>query len=163
GDIWNGNIVPSAENPDADVADSPRIFHLADGTKVVSAGSKDGFYFVMNAATGQAVNGPDGLSLEVGGVLGGLDANGAVDDRAGLVFENGLNWPDPSAPGTGDLYALAPDGKTLLWDYQTPAPNGSGVAIANGVVYFQSLDGNLYALDEHATSASTALLARVQT
>jgi hypothetical protein len=99
----------------------------------------------------------------VGGVLGGLYANGAVDDRAGLVFENGLNWPDTSAPGTGDLYALAPDGKTLLWDYQTSAPNGSGVAIANGVVYFQSLDGNLYALDEHATSASTALLARVQT
>jgi hypothetical protein len=37
------------------------------------------------------------------------------------------------------------------------------VAIANGVVYFQSLDGNLYALDEHAASADTALLARIQT
>ena len=32
-----------------------------------------------------------------------------------------------------------------------------------GVIYFQSLDGNLYALDEHATSADTALLARIQT
>jgi polyvinyl alcohol dehydrogenase (cytochrome) len=164
GDIWNGNIVPSAANPDADVADSPKIFHLPDGTKVVSAGSKDGFYFVMNAATGQPVNGPDGLQLEVGGVLGGLYANGAVDDKAGLVFENGLNWPNPfGPPGTGDLYAVSPDGKTQLWDFQTPAPNGSGVAIANGVVYFQSLDGNLYALDEHATSAATALLAKIQT
>jgi polyvinyl alcohol dehydrogenase (cytochrome) len=164
GDIWNGNIVPSAANPDADVADSPKIFHLADGTKVVSAGSKDGFYFVMNAATGQAVNGPDGLQLEVGGVLGGLYANGAVDDQAGLVFENGLDWPDSGAPWQGgDLYAVTPDGRTMLWDFKTPAPNGSGVAIANGVVYFQSLDGNLYALDEHATNAATALLARVQT
>jgi polyvinyl alcohol dehydrogenase (cytochrome) len=164
GDIWNGNIVPSAANPDADVADSPRIFHLADGTRVVSAGSKDGFYFVMNAATGASVNGPDGLQLEVEGVLGGLYANGAVDDRAGVVFLNGNDWPNPfGAPGTGDLYAVSPDGKTLLWDFKTAAPDGSGVAIANGVVYFQSLDGNLYALDEHATSAATALLARIQT
>jgi polyvinyl alcohol dehydrogenase (cytochrome) len=164
GDIWNGNIVPGPDNPDADVADSPKIFHLADGTKVVSAGSKDGFYFVMNAATGAPVNGPNGLQLEVGGVLGGLYANGAVDDRAGLVFANGLNWPNPSAaPGGGDLYALSRDGRTMLWDFQTPAPNGSGVAIANGVVYFQSLDGNLYALDEHASSAGSALLARIQT
>jgi hypothetical protein len=37
------------------------------------------------------------------------------------------------------------------------------VAIANRVVYFQSLDGNLYALDEHARSADSALLARIQT
>jgi hypothetical protein len=49
GDIWNGNIVPSAANPDADLADTPKIFQLADGTKVVSAGSKDDFYLVMNA------------------------------------------------------------------------------------------------------------------
>jgi polyvinyl alcohol dehydrogenase (cytochrome) len=169
GDIWNGNIVPSATNPDADIADTPKIFKLADGTKVVSAGSKDGFYFVMNAATGQPINGPDGLQLEVGGVLGGLYQAGAVDQKDGIVFANGLDWPDLGHPDTtqapvgGDLYAVSLDGKTMLWDYKTPAPNGSGVAIANGVVYFQSLDGTFYALDAKAPDAAHALLASFPT
>jgi outer membrane protein assembly factor BamB len=169
GDIWNRRDFDngSPAHPDADFGDSPKIYHLADDTEVVGAGSKNGSYYVMNAATGALVNGTDGLQLEsVYGLLGGLFANGAVDDRAGLVFANGLNWPNLFGPGHGDLYAVSADGKHLLWDFKTQppnGPNGSGVAIANGVVYFQSLDGNLYALDEHAASADTALLARIQT
>src|SRR5262249_20380294 len=54
-------------------------------------------------------------------------------------------------------------GKALLWDFQTPAPNGSGVALANGVVYVQSLDGTLYALDAKAPDAEHALLASFPT
>jgi polyvinyl alcohol dehydrogenase (cytochrome) len=166
GDIWNGNIVPSASNPDADIADTPKIFQLADGTKVVSAGSKDGFYFVMNAATGQPINGPNGTQLEAGGVLGGLYQAGAVDQKDGIIFANGLNWPaldTGGPPAGGDLYAVSLDGKTQLWDFQTPAPNGSGVAIANGVVYFQSTDGTLYALNAEAPDAAHALLASIAT
>jgi outer membrane protein assembly factor BamB len=169
GDIWNGNIVPGPDNPDADIADSPKLFRLADGTKVVGAGSKDGFYFVMNAATGAPVNGPDGLQLEVGGVLGGLYATGAVDQKDGVIFANGLNWPNLMVPGTdqspvgGDLYAVSLDGRSVKWDFKTPAPDGSGVAIANGVVYFESLDGNLYALDAKAPNAAHALLAKIPT
>jgi polyvinyl alcohol dehydrogenase (cytochrome) len=169
GDIWNRRDFDdgSPAHPDADFGDSPKIYHLADNTEVVGAGSKNGSYYVMNAATGALLNGADGLQLEsVYGLLGGLFANGAVDDRAGLVFANGLNWPNLFGSGTGDLYAISADGKRVLWDFKTAppnGPNGSGVAIANGVVYIQSLDGNLYALDEHATSADTALLARIQT
>jgi outer membrane protein assembly factor BamB len=169
GDIWNRRDFDngSLAHPDADFGDSPKVYHLADGTEVVGAGSKNGSYYVMNAATGALLNGPNGLQLEsVYGLLGGLFANGAVDDRAGLVFANGLNWPNLFGPGQGDLYAVSADGKHVLWDFKTAppnGPNGSGVAIGNGVVYFQSLDGNLYALDEHATSADTALLARIQT
>ena len=162
GDIWNGSIVPSASNPDADIADNPKLFDLPDGTEAIGVGSKDGFYFLLNAATGAALNGPNATQLEVGGVLGGLYASGAVDQKAGLVFQNGLDWPYGSRPLGGDLYALSLTG-TELWDFKTPAPNGSGVAIANGVVYFQSLDGTLYMLNEHATSASDALLATVNT
>jgi hypothetical protein len=116
----------------------------------------------MNAATGAPINGPDGTQLEAGGVLGGLYANGAVDQKAGIVFQNGNDWPYGSGSGSGDLYAVSLDG-ALLWDYKTPAQDGSGVAIANGVVYFQSFDGYLYMLNEHATSASDALLAKVYT
>jgi hypothetical protein len=34
-----------------------------------------------------------------------------------------------------------------MWRIQTAAPNNSGVAVANGVVYFQSEDGTLYAVN----------------
>jgi hypothetical protein len=62
----------------------------------------------------------------------------------------------------GDLYAVSLDGH-LLWDFPTPALNMTGVALANGVAYFQSLDGYLYALDERAADAASALLTRLYT
>jgi hypothetical protein len=102
-------------------------------------------------------------------VLGGLYQAGAVDQNDGIVFANGLNWPNLGVPDTnmapagGDLYAVSLDGRTMLWDFHTPAPNGSGVAMANGVVYFQSLDGNLYALNANAPDADHALLASFAT
>ena len=162
GDVWNGNIVPGPDNPDADLGDSPKIFTLPNGETAVGIGSKDGFYFVMDAATGQPINGPDGLQLEAGGLLGGLFATGAVDQKDGIVFQNGVDWPTlgiTSAPPVGgDLYAVSLDGKTLLWDFKTAAPNGSGVAIANGVVYFESLDGTLYALNANVRTPPTRSL-----
>lgn len=171
GDVWNIDIVPGPNNPDSDIGDSAKIFTLPNGRKAVSVGSKNGNYFVLDALTGAPINGPSGLKLESGGVLGGLFATGAVDLETGIVFQNGLDWPDlatdpnnPFPPPTGgDLYAVSLDGKTLLWDFKTPGPNGSGVAIANGVVYFQSLDGTLYALDASAPDAAHALLATFQT
>jgi len=52
---------------------------------------------------------------------------------------------------------------SVLWDFKTPAQDTSGVAIANGVVYFQSFDGDLYMLNANASSASGAFLADVYT
>ena len=166
GDIFNGSMVPGPDDPDADVGDSPKIFTLPSGETAIGIGSKDGFYFVVDAATGAGINVPNGLQLEVGGGLGGLFAAGAVDQKDGIVFQNGLDWPtagvNSDPPVGGDLYAVSLDGNTMLWDFKTPAPNGSGVAIANGVVYFTSLDGNLYALDATAADAGDALLGTFQ-
>jgi PQQ-like domain len=163
GDVWNGNIVPGPDNPDADLADSPKIVQLAKGQKAIAVGSKDGFYFVMDAATGVPINGPDGLQLEVGGVLGGLFATGAVDQKNGAAFSNGLNWPtnlQPNDPGPvgGDLYKVSLDGKKMLWDFKTPSPAASGVAIANGIVYFKTLNGTMYMLNAKAKDAAHALI-----
>jgi hypothetical protein len=138
------------------------LFYLPGGTEAVGAGSKDGFYFIMNASTGAPINGPNGLQLEAGSVHGGLFAAGAVDQKVGLIFQNGVDWPYGESPIGGDLYVVTLGG-TLPWDFKTAAPNGSGVAIANGVVYFESLGGTLYMLNEFATSASGALLAMVNT
>ena len=84
-----------------------------------------------------------------GGVLGGLFADTAVAN--GVIHANVIEWNpfDPSSPPLGHLFAFSADTLAEEWHFETPgSPNLSGVAVANGVVYFQSVfDGNLYALD----------------
>jgi outer membrane protein assembly factor BamB len=86
--------------------------------------------------------------VENGGDISGLFADSAVAN--GVVFANTSNWPhgfQGGVPISGGLSAISGDGSQELWHFTTAAPNLSGVAVANGVVYFQSIDGNLYALD----------------
>ena len=151
---YNQDIFPTPGSPQQDVdydfGDSPHIYQLAGGETVVGAGNKDGTYYVVDAATGAPVH---QLQVEPGGLLGGLFATAAVHND--VVFANGINWPGHDLvtgvpPTAGDLIAIAGDGSRELWRFTTPgSPDLSGVAVANGVIYFQSMtDGNLYALDE---------------
>jgi polyvinyl alcohol dehydrogenase (cytochrome) len=138
----------SAAHPDFDIGDSPQIYKLGAQT-VVGAGQKSGFYHVLDAATGAEVNSPIQLT-PIGGTVGGLFADSAYAD--GVVYANGTDWPAPLAfgpPVRGILSAVAADGSHELWHFDTPfSPNLSGVAVANGVVYFQStFDGTFFALD----------------
>jgi polyvinyl alcohol dehydrogenase (cytochrome) len=146
---------------DADFGDSAHLFTLPGGTRAVGAGEKTGVYFIVNAATGALIN---KVPLETAGPFGGLFPDSAVDQQAGLILANGIDWPNPltnPVPTKGDLFALSLDGSQVAWDFPTPAsPNFTGVAVADGVVYFQSLvDGTLYAINEK----TGALLARVMT
>src|SRR5262249_54084128 len=84
GDFWNIDIPPGPDNPDSDLGDAAKIFTLENGQKAVGVGSKNGTYFVLDALTGAPINGPTGLKLEAGGVLGGLFATGAVDQEHGI-------------------------------------------------------------------------------
>jgi polyvinyl alcohol dehydrogenase (cytochrome) len=149
----------SAEHPDFDIGDSPQVYKL-HGETVVSAGQKSGFFHVLDAATGAEVNPP--IQLAPSGTVGGLFADSAYAD--GVVYANGTDWPgllSGQPPNRGILSAVAADGSHELWHFDTPfSPNISGVAVANGVVYFQSmLDGRFYALD----AATGSPLARVVT
>jgi polyvinyl alcohol dehydrogenase (cytochrome) len=161
-DSWNFQFPDSKDHPDFDFGDSPQVYWF-NGRKVVGAGQKSGFYHVVDAATGVAIN---QIQVEEGGELSGLFADSAVAD--GVVFANTSNWPhgfQGGQPVSGSLVAIGGDGTRdglkELWHFTTPgSPNLSGVAVANGVVYFQSsLDGNLYALD----ARTGALLAKVAT
>jgi polyvinyl alcohol dehydrogenase (cytochrome) len=158
-DTWNYRYPYSPGHVDADFGDSPQIYKLASGQKVVGAGQKSGFYHVLDAATGQLVN---QIQVEPGGTLGGLFADTAVAN--GVVFANGINWPcgNPGQvpPTAGDLIAIAGDGSQELWRFTTPQSSDmSGVAVANGVVYFTTaIYGQLFALDQ----ATGAPLASVQ-
>jgi polyvinyl alcohol dehydrogenase (cytochrome) len=160
GDEWTvlyGDSSP--QHPDYDLGDSPQVYQLG-GRTVVAAGQKSGFFHVLDAATGAQVSPP--RQLAPGGTVGGLFADSAYAD--GVNYTNGSDWPGVfagQAPNLGVLSAVAADGSHELWHFYTPgSPDLSGVAVANGVVYFQSmLDGTLYALD----AKTGALLAQVKT
>jgi uncharacterized protein (TIGR03118 family) len=142
GDNWDGRFNSGA--PDFDFGDSAHLYTLPDGEKVVSAGQKSGFYHVFDAATGAVVN---QFQVSPGSTLGGLFATAAVDPETGVGFAND-RFPHPGQPATGEVAAIAPDASHLLWEFPTPSADQSGVALANGVVYFQDLGGTFYALDE---------------
>jgi polyvinyl alcohol dehydrogenase (cytochrome) len=149
----------SASHPDFDIGDSPQVYKVGDRT-VVSAGQKSGFFHVLDAVTGAEVSSP--IQLAPSGTVGGLFADSAYAD--GVNYTNGTDWPgllSGQPPNRGILSAVTADGSRELWHFNTPSsPNISGVAVANGVVYFQSmLDGTFYALD----AATGAPLAKVAT
>jgi uncharacterized protein (TIGR03118 family) len=141
-DDWHPRFEPA--EPDFDFGDSPHLYRLADGREVVSAGQKSGFYHVFDAATGAAIN---QFQVSPGSTLGGLFATAALDPETGVAFAND-RFPHPGQPATGEVAAIAPDASHTLWELPTPSPDQSGVALANGVVYFQDLGGTFYALDE---------------
>jgi polyvinyl alcohol dehydrogenase (cytochrome) len=156
-DVSNVTYPPEDPNhPDFDFGDSPQIYNIA-GRKVIGAGQKSGFFYAVDAHDGALV---DEIQVSPGGGLGGLFSDSAVAENT--VYANGVNWPfvyAGGAPHGGSLSAISGDGAAILWQFQTAMPNLSGVAVANHVVYFQSLDGFLYALD----GGNGALLSRVQT
>src|SRR5262249_31041100 len=147
GDEWTfafGDSTPA--HPDYDIADSPQVYKIG-GRTVVSARQKSGFFHVLDAATGAEVSPP--IQLAPSGTIGGLFADAAYAN--GVVYANAVDWPGLLAgapPNRGILSAVAADGSHELWHFDTPfSPNISGVAVANGVVYFQSMFGEFYALD----------------
>jgi polyvinyl alcohol dehydrogenase (cytochrome) len=155
-DSWNLLFPESPDHPDVDFGDSPQLYRLG-GRLVVSAGQKNGVMHVLDAATGAEVSTP--TQFVTGGQLGGFHMDAGAAN--GVIYANANDWPDVfggGAPVGGSLRAIAGDGSHELWHLDTPSPNLSGVAIANGVVYMQSLmDGHLYAVN----AATGAVLANV--
>jgi polyvinyl alcohol dehydrogenase (cytochrome) len=167
GDVSNFTI-EWHDGIDAGIGDSLQIYRLPNGRKVVGAGSKNGVYWVLDAATGEELH---ERQIQIGGSLGGLFADSAV--AYGIVFANGIEWADPfdfsKLPKGGLLTAFTGDTSAVLWKKRTPkSVNQSGVAVANVVVYFSSCNpgtgdrltndaGTLYALSA-LTGATLAAL-----
>ncbi len=145
---------------DYDFGDSPQIYTLPDGRKVVGAGQKTGIYYVLDAATGNLINQYEALALCTPS-SGGLFADSAV--ALGVVFANGT-----SCSNSGELFALQGNAQKEIWHF-TSGPNSgasSGVAVANGVVYLQVINpsstsdtaaGTLYALDAKSGTSLAAI------
>jgi polyvinyl alcohol dehydrogenase (cytochrome) len=124
---------------DYDFGDSPQVYTLSSGQKVVGAGQKSGTYWVVDAQTGSLVGQNQAVPFCTG--TQGLFADSAVAE--GVVVVNGENChvysKPPIIPPTGQVIGLSPDGTRRLWTFTSWfAPIFSGVAVANGVVYFES-------------------------
>ncbi|MFO0588396.1 MAG: PQQ-binding-like beta-propeller repeat protein [Polyangiaceae bacterium] len=148
-DTWNVAYPPFPPHPDYDLGDSPQVYRLANGRKVVGAGQKSGFFHVLDAETGAEIA---TRQFQVAGqALGGMFADSAV--AHGTVFANSSNYL-----AYGDVVAFSGDTSQELWRAHIPGgATLSGVAVANGVVYFAALDGSLYAV----SAASGQTLARL--
>jgi polyvinyl alcohol dehydrogenase (cytochrome) len=152
GDIrWVRQTRPNDDQPkDYDFGDSPQVYSLPSGQKVIGAGQKSGAYWVVDAMTGSLVGQNQAVPFCTG--TQGLFADSAVAE--GIVLVNGENCnvysKEPIIPPTGQVIGLSSDGARRLWSFTSwSAPVFSGVAVANGVVYFESsgLLSILYALN----------------
>lgn len=138
-DSWNVLYPPVDPHLDHDIGDSPQVYTLADGTKVVGAGQKSGFFHVLDAATGAEIEKRQFQAPAV--ILGGFNSDTAV--AGGVVYATTVNYPS-----YGEAVAFTSDTSQELWRVTMPAGSltMSPVAVAAGVMYFSSTDGNLYAL-----------------
>jgi polyvinyl alcohol dehydrogenase (cytochrome) len=155
--VWINQRVPNdSGNIEADIGDSPQVYTISRGGKarrVIGAGEKEtGKYWVLDAATGDMVGSIQAVPSCAGSE--GLFADSAISESDGVVFVNGVNCNIPSKPPfippTGAVIALKSDASKKLWEFTSFfAPVLSGVAVANGVVYFNAsgLFSILYALD----------------
>jgi polyvinyl alcohol dehydrogenase (cytochrome) len=148
-DIWAVGV----ENPnpitgrpvDMDLGDSPKVYRLANGRKVVGAGQKDGRYHVLDANTGELVHTAEVIPPR--NDLGGFQTGGAFAD--GTAFQHGLRGTGgftdckegtcPYEGFEGTVVALSADGTRVRWSIDIPvSPLVGGLAVANQLVYFQS-------------------------
>jgi polyvinyl alcohol dehydrogenase (cytochrome) len=155
--VWKNQRVPNdIGDIKADIGDSPQVYTIFSGgetRRVIGAGEKQtGEYWVLDAATGDLVGSIQAVPSCEGSE--GLFADSAINENDGVVFVNGVNCRVPShppfLPPTGAVIALKSDASKKLWEFTSfVAPVLSGVAVANGVVYFNAsgLFSILYALD----------------
>ena len=147
-DVWAVGVPnpnPAGQKLDMDLGDSPKIFVLPNGRKVVAAGQKDGRYHVLDAQTGDVIMSEQVVTAR--NDLGGFQTGGA--HAYGKVFLHGLDATDgfsdcndgtcPYQGFNGIVVALSDDGNQVIWRRAVAtSPILGGLAVANGLVYFQS-------------------------
>ncbi len=139
------------ETVDADFGDSPQLYRL-NGRLVVAAGQKSGFFHVLDAETGAPVATPKQFLAH--GLLGGFHIDSGYAN--GINYATGNDWPGAFLglpPEGASLFAISADGTEQLWKFDVDSAILSGVAIANGVVYVQEIDGDFWAVDAETGNA----------
>jgi polyvinyl alcohol dehydrogenase (cytochrome) len=143
GDVWNYALPgydPKTGYKDQSVGDTPKIYTIdVEGkpTKVVGCGTKNGGFYVLNAATGEVVHstpiytGPpdsppanlDPRTLALPSSIGGLQTGCATDGQA--VYTNGidflgLGFVRGSIPTGGRVVSIGLDARRENWRHERP-------------------------------------------
>jgi polyvinyl alcohol dehydrogenase (cytochrome) len=129
--------------PDADVGAGPNLF-TADGRDLVGAGDKAGRYLALDRDTGDEVWSVD---LTTGGVLGGVEATGAVAQGVVYVGSNIGDDESGSPTGVARLFALEASTGEILWEREVEGSIFGSPSVANGVVYQGTQLRVMYAFD----------------
>ena len=133
-DISNFNI-PWHSGIDAGIGDSPQVYRLPNGRKVIGAGSKNGHYFVLDAGNGKLLN---DRRIQIDGSLGGLWESGVAGDD--LIVSTGIDWADyadyDDPPAGGYITGFTGDASRILWQVKTVHSLDQGaLAVADSVAY----------------------------
>lgn len=163
-DSWNLGCIPGAPapnncpvlvGPDHDFADGAHLFTIPgpddEPRKAVGAGQKSGEYWMLDATTGEvlwsAATGP-------GSALGGIEWGTATDGERIYFAQNNADrqeyeLPDGQVIDYASYGALDPATGEVLWQIAEPNQGEAPAAVstANGVAYFCSLTGHMYAID----------------
>src|SRR5262249_54836083 len=132
---------------DQSIGDTPKIYSInvnGKKTKVVSCGTKNGGFYVLDSATGAilantpiytgppsaAPQGLDPRTLALPSPIGGLQTGCATDGRA--IFTNGIDFPGAASSGTerkptgGRVVSISLDTRQENWRHERPKVKAIG-------------------------------------
>ncbi|HUO15849.1 MAG TPA: PQQ-binding-like beta-propeller repeat protein [Verrucomicrobiae bacterium] len=128
-----------------EVLSSPAV----DANQVVYVGSEDGNLYALNDASATSptciASGLQAANCDLWQFPAGVGVASAPALSNGLVFF-GTSSCTTTCPYGNSLLAVNAKTGALLWQFQTGGPVSSP-AVADGVVYIGSFDGNVYAVD----------------
>jgi polyvinyl alcohol dehydrogenase (cytochrome) len=149
-DVWNYALPAydpkSGRYKDQSIGDTPKIYTIDIGgkpTKVVGCGTKNGGYYVLDAASGQIVfhtpiytgppkNPPENLdprTLALPSAMGGLQTGCATDGNA--VYTNGIDFLSAMSggfkmPSGGRVVSISLDTRHENWRHDRPKVKAVG-------------------------------------
>jgi polyvinyl alcohol dehydrogenase (cytochrome) len=145
GDVWSFS---EGGGPDADIGASP-ILMTVDGQDVVMAGSKGAIFKILDRDTGALVR---DRVLGTSSTLGGVMTSPATDGERVFLANNtwnvfgffgGIHHPADFST----VMAIDPSTGLDAWTVQMPTPMFGAMTVADGVVFFGLLNGEVYGLD----------------
>jgi polyvinyl alcohol dehydrogenase (cytochrome) len=138
--LWS--FQPHAGEPDRDLdfGATPNLFTVG-GRTLLGAGSKDGTYYVLDAASGTAVSQVK-VSQPVDGIGGFIGSPAVWNGRA----FGGTAIPSRAEPAYHAIDLRVPEQAQLGWEAYS-APTYGASAVADGVVFTGALDSLLRAYD----------------